>query len=253
MHTEGSSSPQPHDSCRISENQSCMIKYSRQQGAFVDLHPVIVTMQRSKLIQCFLELLRREHITHVQRNSYSFTCMRSLHFIFPASLSITISAKSDAPFATNRLQPVPIRIVRLYRERNVFSRQIRVCHDTDLFSATGISRQVLSGKRNTYPKLLKRQHLFERHKHELFIISINIRPDSYVFQRSGAIKAELEIMIVVQLNLQRLSDIETALARIEINIRRFFIVQQIIRIILIIGSFRHPDGQFFNYKTTFIG
>ena len=60
-------------------------------------------------------------------------------------------------------------------------------------------------------------------------------------------------MIVVQLNLQRLSDIETALARIEINIRRFFIVQQIIRIILIIGSFRHPDGQFFNYKTTFIG
>ncbi len=26
---------------------------------------------------------------------------------------------------------------------------------------------------------------FERHKHELFIISINSRPDGYVFQRSG--------------------------------------------------------------------
>ena len=94
-----------------------------------------------------------------------------------------------------------------------------------------------------YPKLLERHHLFKRHKPELFLIAIYSCPDRYIPQSPGTVKTELKVVLVVHLDLQRLSNIKAPLAGIKKNIRRFVVVQQIIRVFRIVVCLCQGNGK----------
>ena len=253
MHAEGGSSAQSHHAGGIAEGQSAVVEHVGQQGGLVYFRLVIVAVQRAELVQGGLEPFRREHISHVQRDGHRLTRVRSLHLVLPAVLGVTVSAEGDVPFATDGLQPCPVRVVTLYGEGQVFFREVGVCHDPYFLSAAGIGGQVLGGERYVYPELLERHDLFQRHELEFFLVTVYPGPESHVFQGSGTIETELETVLVVHSELKRPADVEAALAGVEINILGFIVIQQVIRVARVIIRFGQPDGQFIVCHVSFSG
>ena len=249
MHAEGGSSAQSHHAGGIAEGQSAVVEHVGQQGGLVYFRLVIVAVQRAELVQGSLEPFRREHIRHVQRDGHRLTRVRSLHLVLPAVLGVTVSAEGDVPFATDGLQPCPVRVVTLYGEGQVFFREVGVCHDPYFLSAAGIGGQVLGGERYVYPELLERHDLFQRHELEFFLVTVYPGPESHVFQGSGTI----ETVLVVHSELKRPADVEAALAGVEINILGFIVIQQVIRVVRVIIRFGQPDGQFVVCHVSFSG
>ena len=155
------------------------------------------------------------------------------------------------PFATDGLQFFPIRIVAFNGKCNVLFHQIRVSHDLNFFPFAGIGCYVFGGERNMHPELLERHDLFKRHKFELLFVTVYRGPNGDVLQGSGAVETELEIVLVVHLDLQRLGDIEIPLTCVKEDIRGFIVIQQIIRIVWVIIRFCQCDRKFIHTFSSF--
>ncbi len=189
------SASEPHNACRVSIYQGSVIAGSYYEGRLIYLNPVIVAVKRAEFIKSLLELIRRVHIAHIQGKGNSLAGMGSFHLVVP--VSAVISGKRDSPAAFYRLQGLPVRVVTLNGEGEVFLGKIRVSHYDNLLSAPCICRQIFRGERDMIGQLLEWLHFFKAHQFEVFSVSFYPCPYGHIPECPRAIETELQVMIVV--------------------------------------------------------